>query len=593
MFVPLVLNAMLLAVASPAPAATVPPPAQMPVLPAAPNVAPGYRAPSLATPSADIVGITQQPFVGLSLQNAIGMAIANNPDLSVALANRRIAGYQIEAARGAYDVRLSIQPQYQYVTQPPQNAFFAGPNFGPVIQRIASLSGGAQGILPGGQQINVGVSGRQTYDNTTINTFNPYYPTMFSASFTQPLARSRGVTDAGHQLQLAMINQQSSTQQTLTSVSGTIADVENTYWDLVSAWRNVAIAEESLRTTITQQHSNVRLARRGANAPIDVVQSNAQIAVFRENVYTALQNVGILQNRLKGLLLSNSSDPIWNANLVPVTPALELPSVPSLVTMVTSALRERPEIGQAAAARRTADANLAYAMNQAKPQVDLQLGYTSNGFAGLLQPPGSFILNNIEQVVAIDQLIAAVNPTLPPSQRIAMLPAPNQPVPSYLVGGLDRSIANLLSNKFPVYTAGVLVSFPVGNRTAKANVAIAQEQERIAQIQEASTITRVTVDVRNALQSYQSALARLAAARAAREASEAVLASEQRRFRAGESTTFLVLQRQIELADNRGRELQAQTDLNKAVVELERATGTILNVNNVTITSLGEGASRK
>jgi len=82
--------------------------------------------------------------------------------------------------------------------------------------------------------------------------------------------------------------------------------------------------------------------------------------------------------------------------------------------------------------------------------------------------------------------------------------------------------------------------------------------------------------VRNALQAYQSALARLSAARAARQTSEAVLASEQRRFRAGESTTYLVLQREIAVANNRALELQAQTDLNKAVVEIQRATGTIL-----------------
>jgi HAE1 family hydrophobic/amphiphilic exporter-1 len=136
----------------------------------------------------------------------------------------------------------------------------------------------------------------------------------------------------------------------------------------------------------------------------------------------------------------------------------------------------------------------------------------------------------------------------------------------------------------------VQVTFPIGNRTAKADLAAAQEQERSAQVQEAATIQTITMDVRNALQAYQSAQARLVAARAAREASEQVLSSEQRRFRAGESTTYLVLQREIELADNRGRELQAQTDLNKAVVDLQQATGTILRANNVNIQTVGEGA---
>ena len=160
--------------------------------------------------------------------------------------------------------------------------------------------------------------------------------------------------------------------------------------------------------------------------------------------------------------------------------------------------------------------------------------------------------------MAINQLIAAVNQTLPPSQQIPALPTSNTPVPAYLSGGLDRSIKNLLANKFPTYTAGVQVIFPIGNHTAKADLAAAQEQQRALQIEEAATIQQVTADVRNALQTYQSAQAQLAAARTARESSQQVLSSEERRFHAGESTTFLVLQREIELADNRGREVSAQ-----------------------------------
>ncbi|MBV9148595.1 MAG: TolC family protein, partial [Candidatus Eremiobacteraeota bacterium] len=74
------------------------------------------------------------------------------------------------------------------------------------------------------------------------------------------------------------------------------------------------------------------------------------------------------------------------------------------------------------------------------------------------------------------------------------------------------------------------------------------------------------------------------------EASQQVLASENRRFRAGVSTTYFVLQRQLDLANNRGRELQAQTDLNKAGVELQRVTGSILRDNNVDATTIGSPA---
>ncbi len=571
--------------------AAVPTPVPSPHLPAVPNVAPGYAAPNVSPPPPSVIGVTQAPFVGITLQNAVGMALARNPDLVIAQANRRIAQYQIAAAKGAYDVNFSVEPQYQFDKQPPQNAFFAGPNFGPIVQRNVSVNAGVQGTLPDGQQFNVTASGKQTQDNTAINTFDPYYPTIFSANFSQPLGRGRGITAQTHQLQLALINQASTNAQTLTTVSSTIGTVQNTYWDLVAAWRNVAIQEEALRDTIAQQHSNVRLARAGASAPVDVVQVNAQVAVFQQNVFQALQNVALLQNQLKSELTDNPNDSIWNANLVPITPVLELPPEPSLSALVTQALANRPEIAQLRSQLQTAAENVSYAANQLKPQVNLELGYTSNGFAGNLAPPGSFVQSSAAQAIAINQLIAAVNQTLPPAQQIPALPNQNTPVPSYLVGGLDQSIKNLLSGKFPVYTAGVQINFPIGDHVAKANLGTALQQQRIAQVQEATTIQRITMEVRNALQGYESGLAQLAAARSAREASQAVLASEIRRFHAGESTTFLVLQREIELADSRGRELQAQTNLNKAVTALQQAGGTILSGNNVTLTTVGEGTA--
>ena len=575
-------------------AATVATPAPVPPLPAVPNVAPGYRAPKLAPPSPAVVGVTQQPFVGITLDNAIGMSLSRNPDLAIAQANRQIAAYQIEAAKGAYDINFSVQPQYQYTSQPPQNAFFAGPNFGPIVQRSVSVGGGAKGVLPGGQQYNVSLSGRGVNDNTTINTFNPYYPTVFSASFTQPLGRGRTNSEIGHRLELAQIGQASVSASTLGTVSSSIASVQNAYWDLVAGWRNVAIQEETLKDVIAEQNSNVRLARAGATAPIDVVEVNAQIEVYRQNVYQALQNVAMLQNQLKALLTSNPADPIWNANLVPTTPVLELPAEPDLAALVTQALANRPEIAQIKAQLQTAAANESYAKDATKPQVDLKLGYTSNGFAGNLAPPGSFIQGSAQQTIAINQLIAAYNSTPAGiANPIPAVPSSNAPVPSYLVGGLDQSIKNLLANKFPSYSAGFQISFPLENRTAKANYAIAQEQQRIAQIQEVSTIQRITVEVRDALQNYQSSTAQLAAASASATASSQVLQSELRRFHAGASTTFLVLQREIDLANARQRELQAQTNLNKAVVQLQQATGTILTTNNVNINTVGEGTLHK
>ena len=91
------------------------------------------------------------------------------------------------------------------------------------------------------------------------------------------------------------------------------------------------------------------------------------------------------------------------------------------------------------------------------------------------------------------------------------------------------------------------------------------------------------MDVRNAAQAVDTAQKRVVASRAARESAEQQLAGEQKLYEVGRSTTFLLLQRQQELTDARTAELQSQTDYNKALADLQRATGSTLRVNNVVV----------
>ena len=160
-------------------------------------------------------------------------------------------------------------------------------------------------------------------------------------------------------------------------------------------------------------------------------------------------------------------------------------------------------------------------------------------------------------------------------------------MPPNLVGGYFNSLGNLLGQDYPTYRVGVSISLPWGNTTAKANLGrTLVESSRIAN-QRAQTENVIEAEVRNSLQALRSAEARLASALAARVSAEQLSESEQRQFRAGTTTLYLVLQRQNELLASRGRELQAQTDLNKAISEFQRATGTTLTANNVTVSTTG------
>ncbi len=259
------------------------------MLPVAPSVAPGYQAPQVEPSAARIVGVTQQPFVGISLQDAIAMALLKNPNLAVSASNIRIARYTIAQAKGAYDLQLHVEPSSSYSVQPPENLFDAGPGQvgkypgtpsspgpiytsgpGDIIQHQSEFQYGLGGQTVNGTTYQAGIQQQRVYNNTIFNAYDPYYLATLNLAVTQPLLRNAGMNANKRLLKLALINADASSAQALVNTSNTISSVQDSYWNLVAAWRNVAIQEEALHEAVLQQQSVTRLARRGVAAPIDV-----------------------------------------------------------------------------------------------------------------------------------------------------------------------------------------------------------------------------------------------------------------------------------------------------------------------------------
>jgi HAE1 family hydrophobic/amphiphilic exporter-1 len=216
-----------------------------------------------------------------------------------------------------------------------------------------------------------------------------------------------------------------------------------------------------------------------------------------------------------------------------------------------------------------------------KPQIDLVGTYTAAGLAGTPTPPkqSSSTTTTGELIDRVNLLSASAG--LPPLN--STITTTSSTVPPNLVGGLTQSLTNLFQRDYPTYNVAVRVSLPLRNRTAEANLGSSLAQGNRLMNQRAQAEQMIEAEVRNATQSLRSAEARLAAAAAARSSSEMQYESEQRQFRAGTTTVFLVLQRQTELLAARGRELQAQTDLNKAIADFQHATGNTLEANHVAV----------
>ena len=543
-----------------------------------PKIAPDFRAPQKPMPELDRVGVDMNRQRPLSLRDALSMALENNKDIEVARENVRIAEFDLLGAKGVYDPRLTTSAFYERVKSP-ISSFLSGGQDGSTTQSNYAGSMRLEGDSPFlGGNYRFDFSSERLTTNNQFTALSPQYPADASFSYTQPLWRGLKFDNNRRQIEIARKNLSLTDSQFRQRAIDTITSVQRAYWDLVFALRSLQVQRDAVAVARTQLSHNKRLVEQGQLAPIDVVASEAQISTYEQNVFAALEEVSRSENNLKNLIAENQKAAIWNESIVPVDPIdLAAPEV-SLPEALKTAMENRPELQQSDAQREINQIDQKYFKDQTKPAVDLVGTYGLTGLAGSLSAAGvnPFFSSNLVVRQRVDELsvLAGLDP----------LPVvPPQIFSPDLLGGFGQSVQNLLANRYNNFKIGVQISLPLRNRTAEANLGRSLvEGERIGTQREQLEQT-IQVDVRNALQAMRSSQARLRAALAAREANEQQFASEQRKLDAGQSTVFLVLERQTSLTEARALELKAQTDLNKAIADLQRATGNALRVNSIVV----------
>ncbi len=519
-----------------------------------PPIAPDFRAPVRPLPTLERVGVDVANQLPISLNDAIKLALENNNDIATAKKDVEIAEFNLRGADGVYTPNLTSDTFFERRTTPTASVIGGAVNGAVTLSTVANSVGVGGLTRVGGGSYNFGFSSSRTNTSNLNATLNPQFPSALSFSYVQPLMRGRRFDNQRRTIEIAKKTLNISDEQFRQRAVEVIADVEQAYWDLAYALRNLQVQIDAVKQARLQLESNQRLVAKGVLAPIDIVASNAQITTFEQGVYSAQEVVTSAENRLKTLMLPNRANDIWSRALVPVSPIeVDVPRVP-LEKAVETALGNRQEVAQLKTSAEINKINERFYRDQTKPQIDLNASYTSSGLAGATTA-------------------ASINPATGLSR-----------VPDNLVGNYFGSLGNLLQQDYPTFRFGVTITLPFGNRVAKANLGrtLAEGSQLVystSQLEQA-----IEADVRNALQSLRSAEARLQASAATRASAEQLYESEERQFKAGTTTVFLVFQRQNDLIVARGRELQAQTDLNKAISNFQRATGTTLEVNNVEIT---------
>lgn len=516
----------------------------------------------------------------LSLADALAAVLANNPDIAVSRASAEQAALSLQGAFGVYDPQISLQSSFVRQVAPVAS-IIAGTASGALTNKDLLVGPRVQGLLPTfGTSYQASVSARRQTTDNTFTQLNPQYPTALALSVTQPLMRGRKVDAARRQIELSRKNEDLTDAQFTQRVMDITLQAETAYWDLVFARQFLQVQVQGLELANQAVESNRRLVDQGVGAPIDVVEAQTQLANARQSVFAAQTVLTRAENTLKVLMAGDRSSPFWPVALQPTTPRREAGAETPLADAVTRALANRPELTQMAVAKASNEVNTNFLRDQTRPQVDLYGTYTSSGLAGRTIDLGPNPLT-----AGLTPLFERIN-TLSTLQGLGPLDSGGgsggSGVPEFFVGGLAKSFWNLTKQDFPTVEIGVRVGLPLHDRTAQANLASSLVDARRIEVQRRQVEDYVEADVRNAMQSVASARASLDAASDASRLAEQQHASEQRKFEAGTSTVFLVLQRQNTLIATRSQRTRAEADLNRSLALLSRATGEILKVHQIT-----------
>jgi HAE1 family hydrophobic/amphiphilic exporter-1 len=548
---------------------------------------PGRSQQSSSSQTDKRVGVDSAKRVMLTLRDAVLMALENNRDVEIERLNVQLNEFDVRAAEGVYDPSLVTNLYYDRRNTPVASILAGGENGGLLTDDVAISAGITQRLQKYGGTLQATFNNDRATTQNTFNSINPQYTSTLNLNFTQPLLKNRTIDPARRQIKLAKKRLDISDSQFRQRAIEIISQVQRAYWDLVFARRDREIKSESVDLARTQLEHNQRLVEAGTLAPADIISARVELERRVDESEAALEAIQRAENALKALTLQPDKTELWNSELVPV----EKPQVDStaglpLEDATRLALENRPEMEQYRLRGELNKVDVDYFRDQAKPQVDFFVNYGTIGLAGNPRTePNFFTISSAMTTDRINQLIQFVNaqpnaPTTP----ISLLPtATITPLPDFLVGSNGQSLANLFKNDFRVWRVGVNITLPLRNRTAEANLGRSLAEGRQIDAQRQRTEQQIQVEVRNALQAVETAKLRVEAATKSRENAELQYQSEQRKFDAGQSTNFFVLDRQNALIAARGRELKALTDYTKAVAELQRSLSTTLSSNNVSV----------
>jgi outer membrane protein len=479
---------------------------------------------------------------------AIGAGIGNIAGLGGIGLTGSISGLQRSLAlqpRGAYDPTFIFNTSWDRTGNPLNTLIVAG--LPAVTTDTAFYQFGWQQAFTSGTSFAVALSNQRQYSTQLGLIYDPDVITRMSVSFVQQLSNGFGFTVNRRFQLVARNNVRLVREWFLQQVDTTLAQAEESYWNLVSAQEQVRATQEALDAAQRLYEDNKKQAAVGTLAPLDVITAQSQVAASQRNLVVAQTNLQQQELTLKNFFSRQITDALGSAEVVATDPLPEPQpnDVPPLDEAIATAARNRPEVPQAETNVQNDQVAVKVSRNFLKPTFNAWGFFASAGLSGnhfITTPAGT---------------------------------------PALIEAGLAQELNQFINFQYPEYAFGATLTIPIKNRSAQADNARATLLEQQAELSLQSTQKQVGFEVRSANIRLMQAKAQVSAAISAADFSRQSLDAEQKRLSAGISTPYNLVLQQRNLLDAELAAAQARATYANALVEMQRSMGVILEKSNI------------
>ena len=472
--------------------------------------------------------------VTMSLEQALARAAAVNLDIQTARLSPRMQAYSLEAARAVFTPTLSGNYGYNNATNQSTSQLDGGART--TTQRHTLNAGISQTVPWYGGRMSLNFNNSRTSTDNIFSTLNPSYRSTASIDYTQPLLSGLKTDNPRTALQTQEIQGQITEIQLDSRIANITEQVRQAYWGLRATIELIEIQRRGLSQAERLLADNQVRVRLGTMAQIQVIQAEAQVASAQQSLLNAEIQWRNQELGLKSLLIEGADDPLLYQTINPV----DLPTISDqevdIQAAIQVALAQRTDIQQARFERRIAELDLDVTRDSRLPDLNLTASYSLQGTGGTEFDRSGF--------GGAPVLVAE--------------------------GGYFDGLNSIAGFDVPTWNLGMTFSYPIGMRSAKANLQRAQLQMQQRDLAIRSQELAIVTEVTNAGLAVRDTRLQLEAATRSRVLSEESAAAELTRFNAGVSTNYEVLQAQDALTSARVSELRSMINHVDAIAEFER-----------------------